>query len=79
MILSAATVAIIEKKFQQAAAWCWTAALLSRIGLMHSFKYTGAGTTMALFEPAWDWVIGYALMGAFLLLAPYVTEPGEGH
>ena len=46
---------------------------------MHSFKYTGAGTTMALFEPAWDWVIGYALMGAFLLLAPYVTEPGEGH
>ncbi len=81
MILSAATVAIIEKKFQQAAAWCWTAALLSYIGLMHSYKYTpdGAGPVMALFVPAWDWVVSYVFMGAFLLAAPLITEPTQKH
>ena len=79
MILAAVTVAIIEKRFREGALWAFAAALLSMIGLMHSYKYTASDTALALFKPAWDWAIGYAIMGGFLLIAPYVTEPNEGH
>ncbi len=89
MILAAATVAIIEKKFRQAAAWCASAAMLSAVGLMHSYKHVEGGVAMALFEPgrdwargythAWDWAIGYAMMAVLFLFAPYITEAGEGH
>jgi AGZA family xanthine/uracil permease-like MFS transporter len=70
---------MIEKKFRTAAAWCFAAAALSQLGLMHSYRFTGGDTALNLFHPAREWAIGYAAMGAFLLLAPYVTEPGEGH
>ena len=89
MILAATTVAIIEKKFRRAAAWCGAAAVLSAYGLMHSYRYTPSDTTMALtkpysdwrlgYTPAWDWAIGYAIMAAFLLVAPLITEPGDEH
>ena len=79
MILAAATVAIVERKFRTAAAWCFSAALLSAIGLIHSYRYTPSDTAMNLFHPAWEWAAGYALMGAFLLLAPFVTVRGERH
>lgn len=79
MILAAVTVAIIERRFREGAIWCGAAALLSIVGLMHSYVYTAGDTAMALFKPAWQWAIGYGAMGAFLLIAPYVTEPGEGH
>jgi adenine/guanine/hypoxanthine permease len=75
MILAAATVAIIERKFHAAALWCAAAAILSALGLMHSFKYTAGDTALHLFKPAWEWAIGYSLMGVMLLLAPFVTEP----
>ncbi len=79
MILAAVTVAIIERRFREGALWCFAAALLSIIGLMHSYKYVDGDTALALFKPAWDWAIGYAVMGGFLLIAPYITEPSEGH
>jgi AGZA family xanthine/uracil permease-like MFS transporter len=88
MILAAATVAIIEKKFRAAALWCLAAAGLSAIGLMHSFRYTPGDTALALGTPLWtsdghpanwNWVKGYALMALLLFIAPVVTEKGEGH
>jgi adenine/guanine/hypoxanthine permease len=89
MILAAVTVAVIERKFRRAAAWCMSAAVLSAVGLMHSYKHVGGATAMALFEPgrnwalgythAWDWALGYAIMAALFLIAPYITEAGEGH
>jgi AGZA family xanthine/uracil permease-like MFS transporter len=79
MILAAVTVAIIERKFWVGAVWCLVAAGLSAAGLMHSYRYTTGDTALALFKPAWDWVIGYAVMAAFLLVAPWVTEPAKGH
>lgn len=89
MILAAAVVAIIEKKFRQAAAWCAVAAVLSAIGLMHSFQYVRGDTAMDFLSPiknwrhgythAWDWTIGYAIMSLILWIAPYVTQKGEGH
>ena len=79
MILSAATVALIERQFHRAALWCLAAAVFSVLGLMHSYKYLPGDTTLDLFKPAWDWALGYALMALLFLTAPYLTQPGEKH
>jgi AGZA family xanthine/uracil permease-like MFS transporter len=78
MILAAATVAIIERRFARAGGWMLAAAALSAAGLMHAYRYT-PGDTAILLAPAWPWAIGYAVMGALLLAARWITEPGEGH
>src|SRR5262249_47296243 len=75
MILSALTLALIERKFLIAAVWCFTAAALSGIGFIHSFRYLDGDTTQALLVPAWPWAIGYAVMGLCFLLARWITEP----
>jgi adenine/guanine/hypoxanthine permease len=78
-ILSAATVALIERRFVRAGLWCVAAAILSAIGFMHSYKWDGAGATNVL-QLAWTpWVTGYAAMAGCFFLAPIVTEEGEGH
>jgi AGZA family xanthine/uracil permease-like MFS transporter len=81
MILSAATVALIERKFVHAGAWCFAAAGLSAMGFMHSYRYLpSGGTAMTLWQPAWPWAIGYAIMGASFLAAKWLTVPAEnGH
>lgn len=78
MILSAATVAILERRFRVAALWCLVAAVLSAVGLMHSYAWTPADTVVSL-TPAWPWVAGYAIMAAIFFLAPWITVEGEGH
>jgi AGZA family xanthine/uracil permease-like MFS transporter len=80
MLLSAATVAVIERRFTQAAGWCIAAAGLSALGLMHSYRWTPADTVLSL-APAWPWAIGYAAMAGVFLLAPLVTTADErvGH
>jgi AGZA family xanthine/uracil permease-like MFS transporter len=55
MILSAATVSIIERHFRQASAWCAVAAPLSAFGLMHAYRWTPGDTAIEL-RPAWEWV-----------------------
>lgn len=78
MILAAATVEVIERRFERAAVWCGIAAALSAIGLMHSYVFTTGDTAFAL-TPAWPWAIGYAVMGVSFLTARWLTVPGEGH
>lgn len=79
MLLAAATVAIVERRFWLAAAWCGVASLLSLVGLMHSFQWT-FGDTAILLAPAWPWTIGYALMGVIFLAAHWLTvEESNGH
>jgi AGZA family xanthine/uracil permease-like MFS transporter len=78
MILAAATVAIIERRFARAGAWMLAGAALSAAGLMHAFRYTPGDTAIRL-APAWPWAIGYAAVGALFLAARWITEPGEGH
>jgi AGZA family xanthine/uracil permease-like MFS transporter len=78
-ILAATTVALIERKFIQAGLWCTAAALLSATGFMHGFRWTGAGADNVV-RVAWTaWSTGYAAMAACFFLAPWITEPGEGH
>ncbi len=75
MILTAATVCIIEKNFYKAALWCLAGALLSLTGLMHSYVWDAKDTTLAFLHPAWKWVFAYLLMAAIFALAKWITVP----
>ena len=74
MLLAGATVAIIERRFERAAAWCLAAAALSATGLMHGYQFTPGDTALAL-EPAWPWAAGYALVALCFLSARWLTVP----
>ncbi len=78
MILAAITVAIIERKWLAASLWAASAAALSYIGLMHSFRWTGGDTALSL-TPAWPFVIGYAAMAVILFTARWTTHEGVEH
>ncbi len=80
LILAAATVAVIERKFTTAALWCSAAAVLSMTGLMHSYAFTPSDTVIAL-TPAWPWAVGYAAMAVVLIAARWITVPDDtgGH
>ena len=74
MILSAATVAIIERQFIRGAIWMAIAALLSALGLMHGYRYTGSDTALDL-HPAWPFVSAYLAAAAVLVAARWLTVP----
>jgi AGZA family xanthine/uracil permease-like MFS transporter len=78
MLLSAAVVGVIERKWTVAAAWCGLAALISATGLMHSYQWTADDTVLKL-APAWPFTIAYAVMAVVFLTARWTTEPNEGH
>ena len=73
MILSAATVQLIERRFAEAALWCLAAAALSAVGLMHSYTITPADAVGAFGVPAWQWAFGYTAMAAVFLGARWLT------
>jgi AGZA family xanthine/uracil permease-like MFS transporter len=79
MLLSAATVAVLERRFRSASVWCLAAAALSAVGLMHSYRWTASDTALELFKPAWEWTIGYAVMAGLFFVAPWITEEGGEH
>jgi adenine/guanine/hypoxanthine permease len=74
VLLAAATVSVIERRFRQAAAWCAAGAGLSAAGLIHSYRWTPADTVLSL-TPAWPWALGYAVMSLCFAVAPWVTFP----
>ena len=80
MVLAAATVAVIERKWTAAAAWCAIGALLSASGLMHSYQWTPSDTVLKL-APAWPFVAGYAVMALVFFTARWTTvqEKHEHH
>jgi AGZA family xanthine/uracil permease-like MFS transporter len=80
MILAAATVGVLERRFRTAALWCLAAAALSAVGLMHSYRWTPGDTAVSL-TPAWPWAAGYAIMALVFFMAPWVTteSEAEGH
>jgi AGZA family xanthine/uracil permease-like MFS transporter len=78
MLLSAAVVGVIEKKWTAAAAWCGLAALISATGLMHSYQWTADDTVLKL-APAWPFAIAYAVVAVVFFTARWTTEPGGDH
>ena len=77
MLLAAAVVGVIERKWSVAAAWCAIAAALSATGLMHSYQWT-AGDTVLKLAPAWPFAIAYAVMAMVFYTAHWTTEQTEG-
>jgi len=73
MILAAATVALIERRFRRAAFWCLLAAAGSVLGFMHSYRWTAADTVASL-TPAWSWAAGYAIMALLFWSAPWLVK-----
>jgi AGZA family xanthine/uracil permease-like MFS transporter len=78
MLLSAAVVGVIERRWIVAASWCACAAILSALGLMHSYDWTFGDTALKL-SPAWPYVIGYSGMALVFLTAQWTTEEGGEH
>jgi AGZA family xanthine/uracil permease-like MFS transporter len=80
-ILAATTVALIEKRFHQASIWCAIGAVLSACGLMHAYRWDSAKlVSLNALGIGWnDWATGYCVMAAVFFVAPWLTEPGEGH
>lgn len=78
MLLSGATVAIIERRFRQAGVWMAIAAALSATGLMHGYRFTPGDTVLHL-KPAIEWAVGYGLMAALFFLAPWICEASAEH
>jgi AGZA family xanthine/uracil permease-like MFS transporter len=78
MFLAAAVVAVIERQWNTAAAWCAAASVLSATGLMHSYQWTVDDTVLKL-SPAWPFAIGYAVMALLFFSARWTTEAGGEH
>ena len=72
------SVAIIERRWRVAAAWCLAASALSVTGLMHSYQWTPDDTALRL-APAWPFAIGYLAMAGIFLAAEWTTEEDTGH
>ena len=72
MILSAATVYLIERRFTVAAVWCVVGAALSAVGLIHSYTLLPTDSVGAFGEPAWRWCLGYLAMAATFFIAQWV-------
>jgi len=91
LILSAATVFIIERRLLAAAAWMLAASVLSLLGLMHAWKFAGADTIGSLplldrllhiaepgpLFPAAMFAVGYASLAFLLCAAKWFTVSDE--
>ena len=64
-------------RWNAAAAWCAVGALLSAVGLMHSYQWTPSDTVLKL-APAWPFATGYAVMALVFFTAQWTTE-GHDH
>jgi AGZA family xanthine/uracil permease-like MFS transporter len=78
MILAAMTVYIIEQKFGLAALWAIAAAVLSWIGLLHSYEWTMGDTVLKLgWGAGGSWAVGYLLLAGLLLYVQWTQPPSQ--
>ena len=77
MMLAAMTVHIIERQFGIAALWAIAAAILSWVGLLHSYAWTVGDTVLQLgWGAGSQWAISYLLL-AGLLMYVQLTSPNK--
>ncbi len=75
MILAAITVYIIERDFFQAGFWSLGAALLSFLGLMHSYDWTIADTVIKIgIGTGTKWSVGYILLAILFFYAGFTNK-----
>lgn len=78
MILSAATVEIIEHRFRRAAAWFAAGGVLALVGLAHNYRITGSDVLGAIgFSPG-AIPLAYFLMAATCALANWTARHDAG-
>lgn len=87
LILSTATVLIIDRRLYAAAAWLGVGALMSLVGLMHAWRFEGGDTIGSLplleqlthvfkggaYFPAAAYAAGYAILALVLVAARWFT------
>jgi AGZA family xanthine/uracil permease-like MFS transporter len=74
IILSAATVCIIERKFRHASIWFLVGAFLSCVGFMHTYEFATKDVIGHLAISMPKWACGYLIMAAILYVTPWITE-----
>jgi AGZA family xanthine/uracil permease-like MFS transporter len=81
MLWAALTVEVIERRFVRAAFWSWGGAVLSLVGLIHTYGYRQSDTVQELVAGrAWDFALAYGLLGCLLLCGRLAREEsGSGH
>ncbi len=77
IVLSAATICIIERKFRHASCWFIVGAVLSAVGFMHTYEFmpTDVVGHLTLSLPKWTW--GYLVLAAIMFIAPWITLPKD--
>ena len=77
IVLSAATICIIERQFRHASCWFLIGAVLSAIGFMHTYEFmpTDVVGSLTLSLPKWTW--GYLVLAAIMFIAPWITRPKD--
>ena len=76
MVLAAATVAIIERRFNVAGIWFLAGAALSSIGFIHTYT-VGCADVVGSLAPGVKWAVGYLVMAVIMFLAPLFTRPAD--
>lgn len=75
VILAAAMVAIIERKFFVLLVWLGVGGLLAMVGIVHHYEVLTTDITTGV-GAAWPWVLGYALTIGVILLVRYTLVTG---
>lgn len=76
IVLTAAMVAIIDRKFNALMGWLAGGAGLAAIGIIHHYRIIDKDITTAL-GPAWPWVAGYLLALGMLAFVRFFLVSGE--
>ncbi len=78
IVLSAILAYVIDRQFRRAALWSFVGALLSAVGLIHTYELTPSGIHSSLHWMAAPWfVFAYLMIGLFLLGMEKVTDPKD--
>ncbi|MBC2607489.1 NCS2 family permease [Pelagicoccus albus] len=77
IILSAATVYIIDRKFKIAGLWFFAAAILAGFGLTSQYTFAVTDTVAHLGWQWNDWFWSYLAVGGLLFAIPYLSSPHE--
>lgn len=76
MILSAATVEIIERRLVRAAAWFAAGAAVALVGLAHNYRITGSDVLGAIGFAPGEIPLAYLIMAAICLACHRFARPG---
>jgi len=78
LILAAATVCIIERRFRLASLWFVGAAMCALTGLTTQYRFVPGNTLAVLGIQFNDWFFSYLAVAGILFCAPWITEKADG-